>query len=35
VGLEAGDVMLDPEIGNYDHLPLAIDFSFQDMPTGQ
>lgn len=35
VGLEAGDVMLDPETGNYDHLPLVIDFSFQDMPTGQ
>ena len=35
VGLEAGDVMLDPETGRYDHLPLSIDISFQDVPTGQ
>jgi endonuclease/exonuclease/phosphatase family metal-dependent hydrolase len=35
VGLKAGDVVLDPETGRYDHLPLAVDVSFQDMPTGQ
>jgi endonuclease/exonuclease/phosphatase family metal-dependent hydrolase len=35
VGLKAGDVVLDPETGRYDHLPLAIDVSFQDMPTGE
>jgi endonuclease/exonuclease/phosphatase family metal-dependent hydrolase len=35
VGLKAGDVMLDPETGRYDHLPLSVDISFQDVPTGQ
>ena len=25
VGLEAGDVMLDPSTGRYDHLPLVVD----------
>jgi endonuclease/exonuclease/phosphatase family metal-dependent hydrolase len=35
VGLKAGDVMLDPETGRYDHLPLAVDISFQDIPIGQ
>jgi len=34
-GLEAGDVMLDPETGRYDHLPLAVDISFQDVPEEQ
>lgn len=34
-GLEAGDVMLDTETGRYDHLPLAVDISFQDMLSGQ
>lgn len=35
VGLEMGDVMLDSGTGRYDHLPLSIDISFQDVPTGQ
>jgi endonuclease/exonuclease/phosphatase family metal-dependent hydrolase len=26
-GLEAGDVMMDPKAGRYDHLPLVVDFS--------
>jgi endonuclease/exonuclease/phosphatase family metal-dependent hydrolase len=30
VGLKAGDVLLDPTTGRYDHLPLAVDISFQD-----
>ena len=34
-GLKAGDVMLDTETGRYDHLPLAVDISFQDMLSGQ
>jgi endonuclease/exonuclease/phosphatase family metal-dependent hydrolase len=34
-GLQAGDVVLDPKTGRYDHLPLAVDISFQDMPPGQ
>ena len=29
-GLKAGDVMLDPETGRYDHLPLVVDIEFQD-----
>lgn len=29
VGLKAGDVMLDPETGRYDHLPLVVDISFR------
>jgi endonuclease/exonuclease/phosphatase family metal-dependent hydrolase len=32
-GLKEGDVMLDPETGRYDHLPLVADISFQDMPS--
>lgn len=32
-GLEAGDVMLDPQTGRYDHLPLAVDISFRDGPS--
>lgn len=35
VGLKAGDVMLDPETGRYDHLPLSVDISFQDLPSGE
>jgi endonuclease/exonuclease/phosphatase family metal-dependent hydrolase len=30
VGLKAGDVLLDPAKGRYDHLPLAVDISFLD-----
>ena len=33
-GLEAGDVLLDPETGRYDHLPLTVDISFRDVPSG-
>ena len=29
-GLKAGDVLLDPATERYDHLPLAVDISFQD-----
>jgi endonuclease/exonuclease/phosphatase family metal-dependent hydrolase len=29
-GLQAGDVMLDPETGRYDHLPLVVDIEFRD-----
>jgi hypothetical protein len=32
-GLQAGDVMLDPETGRYDHLPLVVDLSFRDVPA--
>lgn len=35
VGLQAGDVMLDPETGRYDHLPLAVDLSFHEIQLGQ
>ena len=35
VGLKTGDVMLDPETGRFDHLPLSVDISFQDVPLGQ
>ena len=28
-GLKAGDVMLDPEVGRYDHLPLVVDIVFR------
>jgi endonuclease/exonuclease/phosphatase family metal-dependent hydrolase len=31
-GLAAGDVTLDPQVGEYDHLPLAVDIVFQDNP---
>jgi endonuclease/exonuclease/phosphatase family metal-dependent hydrolase len=31
-GLAAGDVTLDPQVGEYDHLPLAVDIVFQDDP---
>jgi len=34
-GLKAGDVMLDPETGRYDHLPLAVDISFRNVPSEQ
>lgn len=34
-GLKAGDVMLDPETGLYDHLPLVVDVSFRDAPSGE
>jgi endonuclease/exonuclease/phosphatase family metal-dependent hydrolase len=34
VGLEAGDVMLDPVTGRYDHLPLAVDISFKEELSG-
>jgi endonuclease/exonuclease/phosphatase family metal-dependent hydrolase len=34
-GLQPGDVMLDPAKGIYDHLPLAVDFSFHDLSKGQ
>ena len=34
-GLKVGDVMLDLETGLYDHLPLAVDFSFRDIPPEQ
>lgn len=34
-GLKMGDVMLDPETGRYDHLPLSIDISFRDLTLGQ
>jgi endonuclease/exonuclease/phosphatase family metal-dependent hydrolase len=29
-GLKADDVMLDPETGRYDHLPLVVDIKFRD-----
>ena len=29
VGLQAEDVMLEAEVGNYDHLPLVVDVSFE------
>ena len=32
VGLQAGDVLMDPKTGRYDHLPLAVDISFRDLP---
>jgi endonuclease/exonuclease/phosphatase family metal-dependent hydrolase len=35
VGCQAGDVMLDPKRGRYDHLPLAVDITFRDMQPGQ
>jgi endonuclease/exonuclease/phosphatase family metal-dependent hydrolase len=35
VGLQAGDVMLDPETGRYDHLPLVVDITFQNVQPGQ
>ena len=31
-GLKAGDVMLDPKTGRYDHLPLVVDISFRNTP---
>jgi endonuclease/exonuclease/phosphatase family metal-dependent hydrolase len=31
VGLQAGDVMLDTETGRYDHLPLSVDITFQQV----
>ena len=34
-GLKAGDVMLDPETGRSVHLPLSVDISFHDGPTGK
>jgi endonuclease/exonuclease/phosphatase family metal-dependent hydrolase len=34
-GLQAGDVMLDPETGRYDHLPMAVDLWFHEMQPGQ
>ena len=34
-GLKAGDVMMDPETGRYDHLPLVVDISFHGVPTGR
>ena len=33
VGLQSGDVMLDPERGRYDHLPLVVDLSFRALPS--
>ena len=30
-GLKAGDVLLDPATGRYDHLPMAVDIAFQDL----
>mgnify|MGYP003681948515 CR=1 FL=1 len=30
--LEAGDEMLDPEMGNYDHLPLVVDVILRSAP---
>ena len=35
VGLKVGDVLLDPETGRYDHLPLAVDISFRDVQSEQ
>lgn len=34
-GLKAGDGILDPETGRYDHLPLAVDISFRNVPSDQ
>ena len=34
-GLQAGDVMLDPDTGRYDHLPLVVDISFRSVPAEQ
>jgi exonuclease III len=34
-GLKVGDVMLDPETGRYDHLPLVVDISFRDALSEQ
>ena len=34
-GLQAGDVMLDPDTGRYDHLPLVVDISFRNIPAEQ
>lgn len=34
-GLEAGDVALDLGSGRYDHLPIVVDISFQDLSSGQ
>lgn len=34
-GLQAGDVMLDPDTGRYDHLPLVVDISFRNVPAEQ
>jgi endonuclease/exonuclease/phosphatase family metal-dependent hydrolase len=33
-GLQAGDVMLDPETGRYDHLPLVVDVSLERLQSG-
>ena len=32
-GLQAEDVMLEAAVGNYDHLPLVVDISFQPLPS--
>jgi endonuclease/exonuclease/phosphatase family metal-dependent hydrolase len=32
-GLQAGDVMLDPDTGRYDHLPLVVDILFRNVPA--
>jgi endonuclease/exonuclease/phosphatase family metal-dependent hydrolase len=29
-GLQAGDVVLDPDTGRYDHLPVVVDIAFRD-----
>jgi endonuclease/exonuclease/phosphatase family metal-dependent hydrolase len=34
-GLKAGDVMLDPKTGRYDHLPLVVDISFRNVSSEQ
>jgi endonuclease/exonuclease/phosphatase family metal-dependent hydrolase len=34
VGLAVGDVTLDPQVGQYDHLPLAVDILFHDRTEG-
>jgi hypothetical protein len=28
-GLQANDVMVNPDTGNYDHLPMVVDISFK------
>ena len=32
-GLQAGDVMLDPGTGRYDHLPLVVDVALREVPV--
>ena len=34
-GLQAGDIALDPEAGDYDHLPLVVDIHYLVQPPGE